>query len=377
MKKIKYYLMALLASTNLFSCQNDDHSLEEVLAMKGRQAETIAVDITFGEGSAAVAGDRNNVVTANGAHVTVNLDRDTRNVYVLTLSGTTENGSLKIYGQKELTLRLNNANITNPNGAAINNQCHKALYVVCEPGTSNVLTDGETYAETSSDEDEKGTLFSEGQIYFSGTGALTVNGKGKNAIACDDYIHIDQLTLTAKTTATGSHGIKVKEELYIEGGNIDILVDAKGGKGIKCDSTVTITGGNTKITTTGAPLIETIDGVTDTTSCAAIKCDYDFTMTAGTLVLKSTGVGGKGLNCDKDIYVKGGTFTATTEGKKDDASPKAVNADGIIYLSGGSFTAQCEKGRATDCASDDRYPIIQGTATKKAWEKKEVIVIFE
>ena len=134
MKKIKYYLMALLASATLFSCKDDDHSLEEILNMKGNtDAVTITVDIDFNDGSATVTGDRNNVVTTNGAHVTVDLNRDTRNTYVLTLSGTTENGSLKIYGQKELTLRLNNANITNPNGAAINNQCHKALYVVCEP----------------------------------------------------------------------------------------------------------------------------------------------------------------------------------------------------------------------------------------------------
>ena len=375
MKKITYYLMALLASVTLFSCQNDDHTLEEVLAMKGDvRIDTIQVGITYSDAQAVITGDRNNIVSTNGAHVIVDATNDA-NVYVITLSGSTTDGSLKIYGKSALTLRLNGVNLTNTRGAAINNQCHKDLYVICEPGTENVLTDAEVYAEGNPDEDEKGTLFSEGQIHFQGTGALTVNSKSKNAIACDDYIRIADLTLKTNTASTGSHGIKVKEELYIESGNIDIFVAADGAKGIKCDSTVTITGGTTNITTTGAPLIENIDGVADTSSCAAIKCECDFTMTAGKLVLKSTGEGGKGLNSSKDIYFKGGTLEATTSGEKEDASPKAVKADGLIYISGGFFTARSEEGRATDCASKDRFPIIEGTPVETPKLKKKTVIV--
>ena len=95
-------------------------------------------------------------------------------------------------------------------------------------------------------------------------------------------------------------------------------------------------------------------------------------------MLKSTGEGGKGLNSSKDIYFKGGTLEATTSGEKEDASPKAVKADGFIYISGGFFTARSEKGRATDCASENQFPTIEGTPVETpTLKKKTVIVKFE
>jgi len=79
--------------------------------------------IHYESGSATVTGSVSGVtVTTDGAHVTVN---STVKGVCYTLSGTTTNGSFKIYGEKKFELKLNGVNITNPTGAAINSQCGK------------------------------------------------------------------------------------------------------------------------------------------------------------------------------------------------------------------------------------------------------------
>jgi hypothetical protein len=162
--------------------------------------------------------------------------------------------------------------------------------------------------------------------------------------------------------------------------------DPERAKGIKCDSIMTMTGGDMHITTSGEIVIETIDGIADTSSCAAIKVACLMTMAGGNLTVESSGDGGKGINADSDIVMTGGTLTATCTGEKVEdggetvSNAKAVNSHSHIYLSGGTFTATSANGRATDNAIDDiqsdRYPIIKGTPTTKILSKKKVVVIF-
>ena len=55
--------------------------------------------------------------------------------------------------------------------------------------TENYLADASSYS-TVTGEDEKGCFFSEGQLIFSGTGALTVTGNYKHGICSDDYVRL-------------------------------------------------------------------------------------------------------------------------------------------------------------------------------------------
>mgnify|MGYP000429392373 CR=1 FL=1 len=80
---------------------------------------------------------------------------------------------------KSPSLRLRTYSLTNGSGAAINIQSGKRVFVELKAGTENNLTDASAYS-TVDGEDEKACFFSEGQLIFSGTGALTVTGNYKH-----------------------------------------------------------------------------------------------------------------------------------------------------------------------------------------------------
>ena len=344
-------------------------------------ADSFTVSIAYSGSTVTVSGETDSLkVSSNGAHLTI-VSNSSR-FMELSISGGTTDGSLLVYSQKKFGIILNDVNITNPKGPAINNQCGKSLYLTLN-GTS-MLSDGTTYGAAPTDStgtaiDQKGTLFSEGQIYFRGNGTLNVYGYGKNGIASDDYIIFESGNVSVKVDDTGSNGVKVNDGLEILGGTLTIDVAADGARGIKNDAYMTVSGGTTTITTNGDCLIETVGGVRDTTSCAGIKCDSVFTMTAGKLTTTSTGDGGKGVNA-LSFKLSGGTFLAQTTGSNDVGKPKAVKSDTGIVLSGGSFKATCKKSWACDNGIETENPAarvtIVGTPKTKTLEKRNMIVVF-
>lgn len=350
------------------SCVNDDsYTMDDFRN---------TISIVYQGTSVQVSGDVKGLISVNGAHVTVNGSNNTTANLEITLSGSTTDGSLLVYNLRSYTLVLNGVNITNANGPAINNQCGKALYLICSNGTTNTLTDGATYAQAPTNStgeviDQKGTLFSEGQIFFRGTGQLTVNGNGKNGIASDDYIIIENGNINVNVSSTGSNGIKVNDGFTINAGTLNIDVSAKGARGIKNDAATTIAGGTTTIKTSGDCLIETNDGIADTTACAGIKSDSLFVMTAGTLDITSTGDGAKGINCSADIEVKGGRMTVTTTGTKDYSKPHGLKADGNVVFSGGEIYV-CSARKAI--STDSSFLINGGTVMAIGKKESEVSV---
>ena len=358
----------------------DDSTEVEPIVVAGSDTLYIA----YNGATATVTGDEHGYVSISGADVIVNaLEADT--TMLIVLSGSTSDGSLLVYRQKAFTLQLNGVSITNPDGPAINNQCGKALYVECVEGTENTLTDGEAYGDApvnGSGEpiDQKGTFFSEGQIYFVGTGALTVKGNAKNGIASDDYIIFQRGTVTVNVSETGSNGIKVNDGIAIEGGTLKISVEADGARGIRSEAYTTVSGGTTTITTKGDCKIETVDGEDDASSAAGIKCDSVFTMSGGTLTITSSGDGGKGINCSQNVEVRGGTLTVKTTGSNEEGKPKGVKSDTGIIVSGGSFEVTVKKSWACDNGTDSETPddhlTVIGTPTTKSIAKKAVTVKF-
>ncbi len=377
------FLVALLFM--LVSCQKDDSDLSSYMEQGGGETpaptSTIqTISIAYNGNSVTVLGDDNGLVKSNGAHVIVNASASTDSL-LLVLSGTSDNGSLLVYREKKFGIQLNGLTLHNATGAAINNQCKKSLYLYVNDGTTNMLTDGETYADTEIS--QKGTLFSEGQVYLMGNGTLNVTGNCKHAIACDDYISVDgNLTLNVKSS-TGN-GIKVNDGLWINNGTLDINVSADAARGIKSDSVVVITGGNTTITTSGDCVYD--NEVDDYSSAACIKCDCDFTMTGGTLTMTSSGDGGKGINCSTQVIFKGGTLSAVTTGDNDEGKPKAIKTDSGIIVSGGSFTAKvakswaCDSGYGDDSTSDGERlahcVTVEGTPKENSIAKKLVKISY-
>lgn len=362
------------------STQNDSIPIDTTETVL---SDSFFVAIAYNGSNVTLSGETDSLkISKNGAHLTVT-SNSTR-FMTLSVSGSTDNGSLLVYSQKKYGITLKDASITNPTGPAINNQCSKSLFVTLSG--ENTLNDGDTYGTAPTDStgaqiDQKGTLFSEGQIYFRGTGSLTVNGNGKNGIASDDYIVFEENTnIKVNIDNKGSNGVKANDGVFIQNGTLNIIVETDGGRGIKCDSCVTVSGGTTTIKTTGDCVIETVEGVEDASSSACIKCDDVFTMTGGTLTLNSSGDGGKGINAAKDVLMKGGTLVAKTSGSNDEGKPKAVKSDTGIILSGGSFTAQVDKSWACDNGSTSDEPAdhvtIVGTPQSKSVAKKLVKVVF-
>ena len=334
--------------------------------------------VVYSGNTATVTGDEKGYVSISGADVTVNaLAADT--TMLLVLSGSSEDGCLLVYRQKPFTIQLNGLQLTNPDGPAINNQCGKALYIETVEGTENTLGDGSVYAEAPVNSlgvaiDQKGALFSEGQIFFCGLGSLTVNGNAKNGIVSDDYIVFEKGTVSVNVAETGSNGVKVNDGLTIQGGTLTVKVASDGGRGIKSDAYTTITGGTTNIITSGDCKLETIDGVRDTASAAGVKSDSLFTMTGGSLTIKCTGDGGKGINCAQNVEVSGGSLNITTTGSNDVGKPKGIKSDTGIIVSGGSFYVSvkkswaCDNGVETEVASA-RLTVVGEPSTKSIGKK--------
>lgn len=266
------------------------------------------------------------VATQEGSHEGVTISQENGYVTVNStvkditylLSGTGQ-GQLTIYGTNRHQLILNNLSLTCADGPAINNQCKKSCFVQLQ-GT-NSLTDGSTYA--TSDEDRKAAFFSEGQMIFSGSGSLTVNGNYKHAIASDDYIQFTEST-GSLTLKAASDGIHANDALYFEGGTFQITA---GSDGVQCDSTITITGGDLAIRATA-------DGVQSDTA--------NIIMSGGTLTV--TKAGDKGMTAFGNITISGGTIRISSEYKCIKAGKKENNniiSAGNILITGGDIQVVC------------------------------------
>lgn len=273
------------------------------------------VSITWSSSSVSVDGDENGIVSVSGTDVTIDNTATGEKVYYK-LSGTCSDGSLKIYSVNKQALELNGLNLTNPDGAAINNQGKKRCFVVVN-GT-NKLADGSSaaYAATG-DEDMKAVFFSEGQLIFSGSGSLSItasNSQGKASLTSDDYIRVlaSGPSITVNSGSSAGHGIRGKDYILIDGGTISATVAAAMKKGFSSDSLVVFTGGTTTINVTGGSAYDSEDN--DYSGSAGIKADYAFKMTGGNVSITNSGAGGKGIkvggSSDKGVYI----FTSEISG---------------------------------------------------------------
>ena len=318
---------------------------------------TSVIEIVYSGSSAAVTGSVSGVdITVSGADVLVN---STAKKVEYKLSGTSSDGRFKLYSEKKFKLSLNSLNLTNNDGAPINIQSGKRAFVVLS-GT-NTLKDGSSY-NTTDGEDEKGCLFSEGELLFSGNGTLNVTGNYKHGIVSDDYILLRPGNIINVTTSKG-HGLKANDAVTIAGGVLNVSVSGTAKKGISCDSIVVVKGGRTTILTSGGG--EWDDEDNDVTACSGIKADDNFIMSGGELYIKSTGAGGKGIISDLDIEISGGTLKVITTGAQYkygnyDAKAKGIKADGNLTISGGVVWVRATGGEGSEGIESKKIMTISG-----------------
>ncbi len=339
------------------------------------------ITVTFSDtDNASVKGDSYGYVTVDGNKVTVN--NTGGEVLIYELTGTTTNGFFKVYGAKKQAIVLNGASITNPDGAALNNQNKKRTFIVVKG--SNKLSDSESaaYAQEG-EEDLKAVLFSEAQLIFSGSGLLTVNAlnkQDKSAIATDDYIRLmDNPTIKVNSGSAAGHGFKGKDYVQLSSGSLVVKTAAALKKGITSDDYVLVEGGTHTVTVTGGVAYDEEDA--EYSGTAGVKADNYFAMTGGSLTIENTGNGGKGINAGSydfdatnhtlsDSYISGGTLTVTTTGREvNDVSAKGIKIGwvtkegsgdrakvtgnaGKLTISGGTIVVNSSYGEGLEVKGD-------------------------
>ena len=342
------------------------------------------ITITFSETGVKTSSLPSGITaTINGGHIVIS---STLGKIGYQVKGTCSNGSLKIYSEKKFRLLFNGVTLTNPTGPAINIQSGKTVYASIVNGTTNTLCDGATYSapvigSNGEEEDQKGTLFSEGQLIFdgytNGTGTLNVTSHGGHAICSDDYIMVrggninilsaakdgfrtkekfiigraEAYSPTITINAT-SNGIECTEgSLTIEAGKLDIT---SGGEAIKVeyeeavpDPTVIpdayIKGGYIKLTTTGE-------------KSSAIQTTRNYTQRGGIIEATVNGNGSKIINCDGDATFSGGKLTGFANGtvSSDETSAGGIKCAGNITISDSKVAIDC-KGKGAKAINCDNY----------------------
>lgn len=327
-------------------------------------------------------------ITTSGAGVTVVSTAGIPNI-VYHLSGNTSDGFLNITSDKKFTLSLEGVSITSTTGAAINSVIDKNMTVILANNSTNYLKD-------CANGTQKAALYSKGQMFFNGSGTLTVEGKTKHAISSGDYIEIyggnivvlaavsdglhgDYIRMNGgSVTVSGTSGdgldgdtgfieinggtlhvtastadtkaVKCDSILTINGGEITLIASGAQSKALKSDQTITINGGNITITASGATVLETVNNQTDPSYCSAIATDGEVHINGGTIsiTLPTSNNGGRGISADRDIHITGGTMNITTAGSgaaytvsgstKDSYSSSCIKTNANLYLTGGHIT---------------------------------------
>ncbi len=317
------------------------------------QANTFpqTVKIVYDGATATVTSSSNNVKQkVSGAHVALNISGQEKTA--IELSGSSDNGSLKIYANAKVMLTLDNLDLASKTGPVINNQSKKRMFIVLKDGSVNKLVDSDKYEDDhyyvlgsdSETEDRKGAVFSEDHIVFSGNGLLQVTGNNKHAIASDGAIRIlPGITIDAETAkgdairAKGSN--KQQCGVTVDGGYIYALCSGDGGKCINSDMNIFINAGTLSLNNSSNTIFDTKDN--GTSSGAGIKSNGNINISGGNITIKTTGDGAKGLNADNSINIEDGTLTVTSTGKRYEksatvsASPSGLKADNTLNIKGG------------------------------------------
>jgi hypothetical protein len=300
----------------------------------GANADDLIANSTFPTTISIVMGATATITPATTTGVTItqtNGDveiKSTATGVAYTVSGTTVNGSVKIYSDKKFLLTLNNANITNLDGPAINIQSSKRAFVTLADGSTNNLVDGVVYA--ASTEDQKGAFFTEGQVVFGGTGTLNIAGNNKHGLVSDDYIRV--INGNINITKSISDGIHTNSGFIADGGKIKIV---SGTDGIETEKGYIIIndGSNIAITSGGDGIKASYIG-TDPALVPYININ------GGNISIVAA-AGGEGIASKNILTINKGNIKVVS-------TDDAINAETAIIINGGYIFAQSSTNDAMD-----------------------------
>ncbi len=273
----------------------------------------------------------------------------------IVLSGETVSGSLKIYSDYKFRLDLDGVSIYNPFGPAINIQSKNRVYLNLPANKSNILKSGAEYVTQygpGGEEDAKATLFSEGQLVFSGEGSLTVESPSHHGICSDDYIRF-RSTLGDISVNAGKDAVHAKDYFLMYGGRLTAVA---ADNGIQVEKGyAAFYGGMSKIQSDDNG-VETKSELTHTAYVlvagnanldisskegSAIDCQDGFYSNGGNVRLQTGGAGGRGIRSKSKIVVENGFLAVElsdckpvwNENNQDFTQPAALRSSDSIIVS--------------------------------------------
>lgn len=348
------------------------------------------ITITFSETGVKTTSLPNDITaTIDNGHIVIN---SARSKVAYRVTGTCSNGSLKIYSTKKFQIMMQNLNLTNPTGPAINIQSGKTVYLTLLKNTTSTLCDGEIYnapviAADGTEEDQKGTLFSEGQLIFNGEGTLNVTSYGGHGICSDDYIRIRSGNINIKGAA--KDGFRTKEK-FIVGRTANtapkITVNATNN-GIDCsEGTLTIEAGMLDITSGSEGIKVEYDELvpdpavipdayikggfikisTKNSKSSAIKTSRNYIQSDGIIQATVNGDGSKIINSDGNVTFSGGKLTGIAKGTVvagDETSAGGIKCEGDIDITAGIIELECNGNGAKSINCNGNTTIDGGKVT--------------
>lgn len=208
------------------------------------------------------------------------------------------------------------------------------------------------------------------QYFLMESGSLSVSGTGDDGVQVSFKDDTDR-----ETEDTGS--------FTIVDGTINVNVTADAAKGIKCEGPMNIQGGTITVTATGQGIWDSEKVKTKAAAC--LGADMDLTIDGGTLNLTATGGGGKGINGDARLIVNAGdiviktsggivayvnntlftNYTGNTDRLDSDmkSSPKGIKCDGDIIINGGTIDVTTTGNGAEGIESKATLTINNGNVT--------------
>lgn len=268
------------------------------------------------------------------------------------VSGSLDAGQLVVDTGDEamnVTLILDGASITNPEGAAL--WIRQAKNVTLKLRGENLLVSG-TQADLDAFDGlaEGAALYSEDDVKIEGGGTLEVRGYVNNGVTCKDDLEMSGGTVTI---LAANNGLRASESVTLTGGTLNISAgndgvkttsDKKDGKGYIEISGGTLSVGDTRgdgisaqtqLHISGGRVSVSVSGDAALGSSKALKAAGDIEITGGTVLAQSET--DDGVHCDGSLAVTGGTLSVTAGGDGIQSGVRGGGA-GDVAIRGGSVS---------------------------------------
>ncbi|MCD8358875.1 MAG: carbohydrate-binding domain-containing protein [Oscillospiraceae bacterium] len=302
-------------------------------------AETAAANLSASAREAATV-DLTNAVTVqlNGDSATADGSGVSVADAVITVSsggtylftGTLNDGRILVDAQGEdVILVFNGADITCSYGSPLYIYKSASTTLHLMEGTSNSLTDGESYTfadgySSEVDEEPNACLYSKSDLVLQGAGALTVNANCNNGITSKDTLEIYDLTLTVNAV---NHGINGKDSALVDSASVTVVC---GGDALRSTNDTDSSLGWLAVTASTLELTAGEDGIQAETDATFYSGSYTIRSGGGSTVQPSDETSTKGIK-------SGGTLTILDGSYDLDCSDDAVHSNGDVTVSGGTF----------------------------------------